>query len=115
MGAQNAISHFKRGTLVITPGDREDIILAAAAAAAEPSRQLAGMVLTEKISGERPLRVIEKPLSPSCWRRGQLRSGLPRPQSHRQDAPGDTEKISVIRDIIAAHVDVNKILRALKL
>jgi hypothetical protein len=27
--------------------------------------------------------------------------------------PGDTEKISVIRDIIAANVDVNKILKAL--
>jgi BioD-like phosphotransacetylase family protein len=27
----------------------------------------------------------------------------------------DTEKISVIRDLIATHVDVNKILRALKL
>jgi BioD-like phosphotransacetylase family protein len=27
--------------------------------------------------------------------------------------PGDTEKISVIRDIIATHVDVNKILCAL--
>jgi BioD-like phosphotransacetylase family protein len=27
----------------------------------------------------------------------------------------DTEKISVIRDLIATHVDVNKILRAMKL
>src|SRR5271170_5477982 len=29
MGAHNAISHFKRGCLVITPGDREDVIKAA--------------------------------------------------------------------------------------
>src|ERR1700723_1416357 len=29
MGAQNAISFFKRGVLLITPGDREDIVLAA--------------------------------------------------------------------------------------
>jgi hypothetical protein len=61
MSAQNAESHFKRGTLVITPGDREDIILAAAAAAANPGRQLAGMVLTEKIKPVNGvLRVIEK-------------------------------------------------------
>src|SRR6266550_9440908 len=29
MGAQNAMSQFKRGVLLITPGDREDIIMAA--------------------------------------------------------------------------------------
>src|ERR1043166_100586 len=29
MGAQNAMAYFKRGVLLITPGDREDIILAA--------------------------------------------------------------------------------------
>jgi BioD-like phosphotransacetylase family protein len=49
MSAPNAESHFRRGVLVITPGDREDIILAAAAAAEDPNRQLAGMVLTEDI------------------------------------------------------------------
>jgi len=32
MGAQNAIQFFKPGTLLITPGDREDIVLAAARA-----------------------------------------------------------------------------------
>src|SRR5580693_7995491 len=49
MSAENAESHFKRGTLVITPGDREDIVLAATTTANESGRQLAGMVLTEKI------------------------------------------------------------------
>ena len=45
MGAQNADQVISSAaTLLITPGDREDIVLAAAAAAAEPSRQLAGMV-----------------------------------------------------------------------
>src|SRR4051812_16612982 len=29
MGAQNAVSYFKPGALLITPGDREDIVLAA--------------------------------------------------------------------------------------
>ena len=31
MGAQNAVQFFKPGTLLITPGDREDIVLAAGA------------------------------------------------------------------------------------
>ena len=32
MGAHNAMKFFKRGVLLITPGDREDILLAAGAA-----------------------------------------------------------------------------------
>ena len=31
MGAHNAMQFFKRGVLLITPGDREDIVLAAGA------------------------------------------------------------------------------------
>ena len=47
MGAQNAIRHFKRGMLLITPGDREDIILAAYTAIdAKSNDRMAGIVLT---------------------------------------------------------------------
>src|SRR3954464_3009928 len=47
MGAQNAISYFKRGVLLITPGDREDIILAACTGLdADRQDMMAGMVLT---------------------------------------------------------------------
>jgi BioD-like phosphotransacetylase family protein len=114
MSAQNAESHFKRGTLVITPGDREDIILAAAA---EPGRQLAGMVLTEKIKpANGVLRVIEKASFPVLLAGED--SYEVASQVHNlsvKTRAADTEKISVIRDLIATHVDVNKILRALKL
>jgi phosphate acetyltransferase len=40
-----AVKTFKRGTLVITPGDREDVVLAAALASLE-GVQLAGLLLT---------------------------------------------------------------------
>ena len=118
MSAPNAESHFRRGTLVITPGDREDIILAAAAAAeADPSRQLAGMVLTEKIKPDNGvMRVIEKAPFPvllageDSYEVASLVHNLT-VKTHA----ADIEKITVIRDLIATHVDVNKILRALKL
>jgi len=46
MGAQNAMSQFKRGVLLITPGDREDLIVAAwTALAAGPEARMAGVVL----------------------------------------------------------------------
>jgi hypothetical protein len=117
MSAANAGSHFRRGTLVITPGDREDIILAAVAAAEEPGRQLAGMILTEKIKpANGALRVIENAPFPvllageDSYEVASLVHNLT-VKTH----PADTEKISVIRDLIASHVDVNKILRALNL
>jgi BioD-like phosphotransacetylase family protein len=117
MSAANAVSHFKRGTLVITPGDREDIVLAAAAAASEPSRQLAGMVLTEKIKPVNGvLRVIEQAPFPVLL--AEEDNYEVASQVHNligKTHAADTEKISVIRDLIATHVDVNKILRALKL
>jgi hypothetical protein len=115
MGAQNAISLFKRGCLVITPGDREDIVMAAAVVALDPNEQLSGIVLTENL---RPnpavLRIIEKAAFPVLLAAEDSYEVASRVHNLIvKTRPGDTEKISVIRDIIAAHVDVNKILRAL--
>jgi BioD-like phosphotransacetylase family protein len=115
MAVQNALRHFKRGVLVITPGDRVDILLAAAIAPADPDQQLAGVVLTGEFKPQAAVTsIIEK---------------LPFPLLHASDdiyevasavhniivktRAADTEKISVIRDLIAAHVDVDKILSAL--
>ena len=117
MGAQNAASYFTRGAMFITPGDREDIVVAAVAAAADPSHQLAGMVLTEKIKPVNGvLRVIEKapfPVLLAVEDSYEVASRI-----HNlivKTRAADTEKISVIRDLIATHVDVDKILRALQL
>src|SRR6185295_16360130 len=47
MSVHNAMSYFKRSVLLITPGDREDIILASATAVDnDGGPQLAGIVLT---------------------------------------------------------------------
>lgn len=110
MGAQNALSHFNSGSLVITPGDREDIIEAAAGS----GRQLSGMILTELTPGNDVLRIIEKLPFPvllselDCYEVASRVHNL-----NIKTRAADTEKISVIRDLIGAHVDVNKILKAL--
>jgi len=115
MGAQNALSHFIPGSLVITPGDREDIILAAATTAASTSRQLSGMILTEKLKpANGTLRAIEKLPFPVLL--SELDCYEVASRVHNlivKTRAADTEKISVIRDLIAEHVDVAKILRAL--
>src|SRR5438270_582467 len=47
MGAHNAMNFFKPGVLLITPGDREDIVLAACTSLdAQNEKRMAGIVLT---------------------------------------------------------------------
>ncbi len=128
MGVHNAMRFFKPGVLLITPGDREDIVLAASVTPSPPHREhdapfqnsgfpeLAGIVLTGNLRPDGSvLKVIQ---------------GMPFPVLLAKDdsyhvaskvhdltvktQPDDTEKISLIRDLIARHVDVDKILCALE-
>jgi BioD-like phosphotransacetylase family protein len=116
MGAQNAMKYFKPGVLLITPGDREDIVLAACTGIeARSQEQMAGIVLT---GGLRPSDAVLKVIRT-----------LPIPVLLAQDdsyqvaskvhdltvktRPDDLEKISLIRDLIARSVNVKKILEAL--
>jgi BioD-like phosphotransacetylase family protein len=116
MGAQNAMKFFRPGVLLITPGDREDILLAACASMEAPhSETMAGIVLT---GGFRPSDAVLK-----------LIGALPVPVLlAREDSyhvtskvhnltvktrPSDAEKISLIRNLIAQHVNVEKIIESL--
>ena len=120
MGVNNAMRFFKDGVLLITPGDREDIILAAAAATSSQAGQksnhrLAGIVLT---GGLRPsasvlkvIRSTEFPILLADQDSYEVASIVH--DLTVKTRPDDTEKIAVIRDLIADHVDVKKLLKAL--
>jgi len=116
MGVNNAMRFFKRGVLLITPGDREDIILAAGAALNDDgSAQLAGIVLTGNL---RPSASVLKMIQSMPFPVLLAREDSYEVASQVHDltvktGPDDAEKISLIRDLIAKHVDVGKILRAL--
>jgi len=116
MAVQNALSYFKRGVLLITPGDREDIILAAAGAlCSDGGPQLAGIVLTGNLRpGENVLKVIRSLQFPVLLAKDDSYAVASKVHDLTvKTSPNDTEKISLIRDLIAEHVDVNKILKAL--
>jgi BioD-like phosphotransacetylase family protein len=116
MGPQNAVNFFKQGILLITPGDREDLIMAASATLAERTgERMAGIVLTGNLRpGPGLMKVI---------------SGLPIPvllaaQDSYEVAsivhdltvktrPTDAEKISTIRDLVAKNVNLKRILESL--
>jgi BioD-like phosphotransacetylase family protein len=116
MGAQNAIRHFKRGMLLITPGDREDIILAACTAIdSKIDDRMAGIVLT---GGLRPsdsvLKVIRTlPLPVLAANQGSYEVASTVHDLTVKTRPGDVEKISLIRDLVAKTVNVKRILESL--
>jgi BioD-like phosphotransacetylase family protein len=116
MGAHNAMQFFKRGVLLITPGDREDILLAAGAATMPQSEdKMAGIVLT---GGLRPSETILKALQtlpvPVLLARADSYQVASRVHNLTvKTRPTDAEKISLIRNLVAQNVNVKKIINAL--
>jgi len=116
MGAQNAMQFFKRGVLLITPGDREDILLAAGAATMPQSEdKMAGIILT---GGLRPNETILKALQtlPIPVLLAKADSYQVASKVHNltvKTRPNDAEKISLIRNLVATNVNVKKIINAL--
>jgi BioD-like phosphotransacetylase family protein len=116
MGVNNAKRFFKEGVLLITPGDREDIILAAATAMGGPGGpQLSGIVLTGDLRpGESILKTIRALPFPVLLARQDSYEVASRVHDLIvKTRPDDTEKIALIRELITKRVDVNKILKSL--
>lgn len=112
MSAPNAVKFFKRGVLLITPGDREDIL---AAACASETKKMAGIVLTGGIKPTngllRDLRAMKIPVLLA-----EDDSYVVASKVHDlivKTHPADAEKISLIRDIVAKNVNVKKIIESL--
>ena len=116
MSAQNAMKFFRPGVLLITPGDREDIVLAACTSIDAQSReQMAGIVLT---GGLRPstsvLKVIQAMPIPVLLAKADSYQVASRVHNLTvKTRPTDAEKISLIRDIVAKNVNVKKIIDSL--
>ena len=115
MGVQNAIGFFKPGVLIITPGDREDIILAASTLLLGQKDGLAGIVLTGNLRPSHSvLKVIQEmpfPVLLSAQDSYEVASCVH--DLTVKTRPNDTLKISLIRDLIAEHVNVQQILNSL--
>ena len=109
MGAQNAMQFFKRGTLLITPGDREDILLAAGATTVPQSdEKMAGIVLTGGLRpGESVLKALQTLPIPVLLAKAD--SYMVASKVHNltvKTRPTDAKKIALIRDIVAKHIHV---------
>jgi BioD-like phosphotransacetylase family protein len=104
MGVHNAMGHFRPGVLLITPGDREDIILGAAASGPGTAPQLAGIVLTGGLRpSENVLQVIRKLPFPVLL--AQEDSYQVASKVHDltvKTRAEDTDKVNLIRDLLKA-------------
>lgn len=117
MGVQNAARYFKPGVLLITPGDREDIISAVAASKhVHGDKKMTGVVLT---GGFKPgngllkaIRAMEIPVLVAPEDSYEVASKVH--DLTVKTRPTDAEKISLIRAIIAKNVNVKKIMEALE-
>jgi len=116
MGVHNAMRFFKPGVLLITPGDREDIILAVATNLINRGDEtMAGVVLTGNLRpGPSVLKVIREMPFPVLLAKDDSYEVASKVHDLTvKTRPSDAEKISLIRNLIAKNVDVNRILNAL--
>jgi BioD-like phosphotransacetylase family protein len=112
MSAMNAVKYFKRGALLITPGDRDDILATVCVGDVD---KMAGIVLTGGIRPENGLMYALKNLRIPVLLAGDDSYEV---ASKVHDLtvktrPADVEKISLIRSIIAKNVNVKKIIESL--
>ena len=113
MGAQHVAKFFRKGSLVITPGDREDIILAVGAAlVGQTVDGLAGLVLTGGLHPSASvLSSIEKmPFPVLLTEEESYQASSIVHDLTVKTSPNDSQKIDIIRDLVARHVDLDRIL-----
>ena len=111
MEAGHLVSRFKAGMLVITPGDREDVLLSAISFVGQHSRGLCGIVLC---NGLRPhetvLRALQESELPAIV--SPMDSFTIASRIHSMTVktlPGDEEKIARIRELTEKYVNVARI------
>jgi hypothetical protein len=116
MGVHNAMPFIRNGVLIITPGDREDILLAVAAELeGEGTTELAGILLTGGLPPTHTaLKVIRRMPFPVLLTKSDSYGAASTVHTLTvKTRPNDKEKISLIRDLIAQHVDVARIIDTL--
>jgi BioD-like phosphotransacetylase family protein len=112
MSSANVFRGARESTLLVVPGDREDVVLSALRRSTEEPSPFCGIVLSDDIQpssglmeniAASPLPVVSSPLDSYSIASRILSMNV-------KTLPGDTEKIARIQNLVSAHVDVPRIL-----
>ena len=115
MAAKGLVDYLQRGTLIITPGDREDIILSAMAAESVADEKIiSGIILTRNVLPHPKLmemlaktRIPVVICSDESYRVASLVNNMT-----VKTQPGDDDKIPIIKDLITKNIDLGVIQEA---
>jgi hypothetical protein len=113
MSGRNAEHLFQPGTLIITPGDREDLIMMALESVKAPSRgHIAGVVLTDGILPPGSMTdLIREGTIPFISTSADISSATAAISSMTvKTEVGDRDKIGVIQNLIQEHVQVDRLV-----
>ncbi|MGV3531694.1 MAG: phosphotransacetylase family protein [Chthoniobacteraceae bacterium] len=118
MSSSRVMEYFEPGTLVITPGDREDVILAALSTCSLSQldgNSLAGLVLSGDLMPNTPvldlLKSSDLPVISSPLDSYSVASGIH--SMTVKTLPGDVEKIDKIQAMVEKHVEIERMLAKL--
>lgn len=115
MAAKGLLDLLQRGTLIITPGDREDIILSAIAAeGVTQERTISGLILTRNVLPHPKLmEMIAKTEIPVvvCSEESYNVASLVNNMTVKTQ-PDDDDKIPIIKDLIKKNIDMQAIQNA---
>ena len=115
MAAKGLSEYLVKGTLIIAPGDREDIILSAIATEGLGRDDLiAGIILTRNILPQQELmKMIEKTSIPVIMcEEDSYKVASKINNMTVKTQPSDEDKIPIIKDLITKNIDLEVIQNA---
>jgi BioD-like phosphotransacetylase family protein len=116
MTAKSVVDYLLPGVVIITPGDRDDIILAAISSARiSGERTIAGLILTDDTPPHpKLLELLAQTDIPVIAAKGESYTITSKINDMTvKTQPQDTDKIPVIKKLITEHVDLDRILKTL--
>ncbi len=113
MSAKGIVDYLQPGTLIITPGDRDDILLAALASAKiSGGATIAGLIVSNDIKPHPKLAELLSMTDIPVIATKEESYGVTSRINHMsvKTQPQDTDKFPIIKQLIADHVDLGKLI-----